>query len=438
MDKIKIYREEIVRVNKIIEKEISNEYQVYKKDKWSLFEKNNLLEIINKFEITKNNKEFNYHEIHIFLILTYKLILIELNENIRPWLTIKRVNTFLKISKNYSHSDLIKSFKINEILVLIGVALKKNFKTTKHYLDSFKENKIKKKEGLVVIFYDSPISRAYLELISCLGYPISEIIRLNSNINLITRKKIPKILPINLHNKFLIYKHNIQMNYWPRYFYKNYKSIIENLFDLISEKLYFEKSLMLESIRNNKISNYASRINEVFIDNLQDEKLINVLKHYRNDSIFLFTGGGIFPSKILENKRKIIHIHPGFLPKIKGSDGFFWSNIIFNQPSVSSFYLEPKLDSGKILNRFLLPKIEINFLNEFFSINEIYRIIYSYVDPWIRCYALRELLNNGIPYKTDSLIPQEGNNDENTFYFMDPLVKSFLLNNFNLNYDKPK
>ena len=60
---------------------------------------------------------------------------------------------------------------------------------------------------------------------------------------------------------------------------------------------------------------------------------------------------GILPPSLLALPGvKFIHVHPGFLPYVRGSDGLLWSALIRNKPGVSVFYMDPEIDGGKIIS----------------------------------------------------------------------------------------
>jgi len=69
-------------------------------------------------------------------------------------------------------------------------------------------------------------------------------------------------------------------------------------------------------------------------------------------SLYLFSGGGIVNARLLSNdNKKIIHIHPGIVPDIRGADCLFWSVLLRGKPGYSLFYMSEAIDEGGILHQ---------------------------------------------------------------------------------------
>ena len=54
---------------------------------------------------------------------------------------------------------------------------------------------------------------------------------------------------------------------------------------------------------------------------------------------------------IFKTGKNFIHIHPGYLPEVRGADGLLWSIKEYNKIGVSSFIMNHKIDSGEIIFR---------------------------------------------------------------------------------------
>ena len=51
----------------------------------------------------------------------------------------------------------------------------------------------------------------------------------------------------------------------------------------------------------------------------------------------------------MELNKKFIHIHPGYLPEIKGADGSLWHINKHNNIGISSFFMSKKIDEGLVI-----------------------------------------------------------------------------------------
>lgn len=71
-----------------------------------------------------------------------------------------------------------------------------------------------------------------------------------------------------------------------------------------------------------------------------------------SESVFIYSGyGGKIVSADVLNKKKILHVHGGYLPKFKGSTTNYFSILYENLMGATSFFLSEQLDSGLILHR---------------------------------------------------------------------------------------
>jgi hypothetical protein len=67
-------------------------------------------------------------------------------------------------------------------------------------------------------------------------------------------------------------------------------------------------------------------------------------------STFLYTDGGRVPGAVLGDPAlKVLHVHPGVVPDVKGSDGLFWSLLARGKPGVSCFYMDEGIDTGRLI-----------------------------------------------------------------------------------------
>ena len=145
----------------------------------------------------------------------------------------------------------------------------------------------------------------------------------------------------------------------------------------------------------------------------------NVLKllDQFNETIFFNTGKQIL-KEVLNSKHKFIHIHPGYLPAVKGADGSLWQIKNFDFLGVSSFFMSKNIDEGKIISRekIKIPTFNLNNMNKY-DVKKLYRIWFSFFDPLLRGYHFKKLVNQQFDFKSFNE-KIEKNEEENYYSFM--------------------
>ena len=111
-----------------------------------------------------------------------------------------------------------------------------------------------------------------------------------------------------------------------------------------SKKNGFDISKSVNEILNENKTNFK----EFNFSDINNPKLVNYLKKSNTD-YFIFSGGGILKSKILEAGPKFIHCHPGIVPEYRGSTCFYYSIINENNCGVTCFIMDANLDTGDII-----------------------------------------------------------------------------------------
>tara|TARA_B110000967_G_scaffold162697_1_gene169320 strand:- start:7416 stop:8237 length:822 start_codon:yes stop_codon:yes gene_type:complete len=258
-------------------------------------------------------------------------------------------------------------------------------------------NKIKE---LSVIFNEGPISRSYINFLKMKGLLDIKIIYLSEN----------NLLPnfINSYLKFHKY------NYYPIKFLKNKK--IKYFTDQVEE--YFNvKQNFIKDMYSQKNLDFFKNITYIKDANINSQKLFEHIKEDKN--IFFLNTGKQIIKKILDANKKIIHIHPGYLPEVKGADGSLHSIDKFNILGSSSFFVNQKIDEGEIIYRRKFEYKKFKILDyENYSLRDIYRLWFSFVDPLIRVSHLNYLveknfLNERAPNKINT-----SNEDSNYYTYM--------------------
>lgn len=274
-----------------------------------------------------------------------------------------------------------------------------------------------KKIDLTVVAFDSNIVRAYLTYMKSNGIMPSKIIalKMDKRINTKTKRIINIFLGNELSTRILLTIRRLR---------KNLK------YRKISELLLNGCELIPDFAGQFNYSEYADSVEEIHIDHINDDKLYNYLSG-QDCKTFLFTGGGILRDKILGiNAAKFIHIHPGIVPDVKGSDGFFWSFLLRGKAGASGFYMNVGIDTGDIIiqHEFDIPVFRKKLLD--YSYDDIYRSILLYLDPIIRAKLLVKLLELYARNGSFSALPVTKQDPEGgrTYYFMHKRLRNRVIN----------
>jgi len=164
----------------------------------------------------------------------------------------------------------------------------------------------------------------------------------------------------------------------------NTKRSIQYLKLLDKEKLFPNHVIYLDDNKRNSISSNLKKIINlkkynlsIFkTDNINNIEVVKCLTKSKIKNI-IYSG---YPAKIVKNKnllkeKNLIHSHPGLLPSYKGSATIYYSILNENKIYCTTFVINEKIDSGKILltKRYKIPKkiysIDSDYDNEIRSIN---------------------------------------------------------------------
>ncbi len=84
------------------------------------------------------------------------------------------------------------------------------------------------------------------------------------------------------------------------------------------------------------------------------EEAISLIKKYSVD-FYVIAGARILSRALITAcHNKVLNLHPGLLPKIRGLDTLLWS-IYYNEPiGISAHFISPKIDSGLLIYKEVL------------------------------------------------------------------------------------
>ncbi|MDR2219352.1 MAG: hypothetical protein LBE24_02090 [Methylobacillus sp.] len=92
----------------------------------------------------------------------------------------------------------------------------------------------------------------------------------------------------------------------------------------------------------------AARVLRLTVNSYADPRLLDAMRGC-GVGTFLYCSGGRVPAKLFEEGFRILHIHPGVVPFVRGSDGLLWSLLTRGRPGASCFYMDAGIDTGRLI-----------------------------------------------------------------------------------------
>ena len=364
-------------------------------------------------------------------LLLYKLIIDEKKSGVQSQQLAKRMNTLYKLLDTttepwLSPESSIRNSIESDFQKLFG---KIPFDSNKIALHAnIKPNLPNKKKTipLTVLFWEGPTARAYLETIYSFGFTPEKIIHLVSGLDISTKKPVAPWLPSGIRKYYATNLQKVKINYWPNSINKKFPLLKKSIFDEVQTSLGFKHATLSGANELKDLSFYSDNVETILVDGLRDPELHANFSELSNTTM-LFTGGGILPGNILSIPQlRFIHIHPGFLPDIRGADCVLWSIMLTGQPSATCFYMSSGIDTGDIIFPCWLPKVSFTTGNNNYDIKILYRAVFSFFDPWVRSYALRYLLGKFRNFNTLPAAPQSLDSGT-TYHFMHTSLQKYPL-----------
>lgn len=106
---------------------------------------------------------------------------------------------------------------------------------------------------------------------------------------------------------------------------------------------------------------------------------------------YFFSYLGICPSDFLE-RAKILHIHSGIIPPIRGSHCLFWSLLYRGVPGYSLFYLSNGIDCGEVVYRHEFREALPNLSSIKYPLPLVTQSLLSYYDTYLRARVFANFL----------------------------------------------
>ena len=135
-------------------------------------------------------------------------------------------------------------------------------------------------------------------------------------------------------------------------------------------------------------SDMAKNINCIFVEDFSKKIILNYLSNANVDIVLSAGFKYIIPEDILKQDLIFVNSHPSILPKYKGKKPI--TDAIKNNEKFigcTMHYMSKDVDAGKIITQ---DKINISS----FSLEQIYKIIFSFLEPTVIIKGLNILLND--------------------------------------------
>ena len=280
---------------------------------------------------------------------------------------------------------------------------------------------------LTVLFSEGPIARAYLATLYDMGYAPEKIIHMLPSHDTVTKKALGRMLPKTLRHRYAAFVQRLRMFYWPRTLSQKYPKLKEAIFNTIETDYHFAKSTLSAASQLAPLSQYSTTVEPLLVKNLNDPLLATYLKQHPPATL-LYTGGGIVPELLIDIPTlTILHIHPGHLPLMRGADCTLWSSLLYGTNAASAFFMDKGIDTGHILLSSWLPKVNFKISHHDYDLNILYQSIYSYFDPWVRSFVLRQLITQD-PMLDQIKTTKQKIEEGTTYHFMHDQLKELALN----------
>lgn len=170
---------------------------------------------------------------------------------------------------------------------------------------------------------------------------------------------------------------------------RHWRNISARIPSGLADRIQQSYPIKLRPGREPRFKAYADRVDYLIIKDYGDPRLVAAM-HACGAEAFLYCSGGRVPDSIFDEGFRILHIHPGVVPYVKGSDGLLWSIIARQKPGASCFYMDAGIDTGKLIATAEYPMPHWPDLKV--DPETLYKALLYCYDPHLRASLLVEVL----------------------------------------------
>jgi methionyl-tRNA formyltransferase len=151
-------------------------------------------------------------------------------------------------------------------------------------------------------------------------------------------------------------------------------------------------------------------------DDPNSEETIDKIRMLKQETI-IYSGpvGIILKDKVLGCGKKFLHIHPGRLPRYRGSTTIYYSLIKEGRAGASAFFMDRKIDNGPVIMQSDFPPFDNPEAIDYFYD--------SYMRAQLLKKVLREYARTGCFEVTEQVQSDEAEN----YYVIHPILKSIAI-----------
>lgn len=281
---------------------------------------------------------------------------------------------------------------------------------------------------LTVLAYEGPLLRSYLATMRRAGLRPERLVLMVLSRHPRTRKAVGLLLPRRLRMRYAEKSQDLALNHWSRHIRKSHAHIVDAMADALKEVCPEAGPLIKEISGPFQFEQYADSVEKVFVEGLGDRRLATALVAGEHRAT-LYTGGGLLPPSLLDLPNvRFLHVHPGYLPRVRGADGLLWSILLRGRPAMSCFYMARGIDTGEIVKAFEYPALRFDISGGSRPDDQmLYRAIFSFCDSLLRAdFLVRHVLPIGDDLSALPGSPQHPA-DGVTYHFMHPDLRQIAL-----------
>lgn len=171
---------------------------------------------------------------------------------------------------------------------------------------------------------------------------------------------------------------------------------------------------------------HAGEVEEVVASNFDDPGLHRSLRR-QQCRLFLYTEGGRVPAVLLNDPDlRFLHVHPGVLPDVRGSDGLLWSIALRGRPGATCFYMNPGIDTGAIIRTREFDRPRFPGIAEACAddLSSVYRALLHAYDPHLRAQVLVDVIQSSVGGDLGRLSARPQTTSEgHSYYWMHPRLQ---------------
>ncbi len=272
--------------------------------------------------------------------------------------------------------------------------------------------------SLTVLAYEGPSARSYLLAMKHAGVRPSRILLMVMSRHPTTGKAIGRFFPGAMRTAYCQSVQDQSHNHWPRQIAKNHPALVEATGANLDQSMAGASAMLGELPGSFDYESHCESFDRVLVENLKDPALAEALGKLGPGAV-LYTGGGLVPRSLLDlDGLRFLHVHPGYLPYVRGADCLMWSMLLRGKPGASCFYMAPGIDTGEIIAKREFPPLIVPSGTELPDDDTLYRMLFSFYDPMLRAFVFAQ---NVLPLGDDlASLPSEVQDESEgvTYHFM--------------------